>query len=81
MAGRTKLGIIVGTIYGISILWGSVYQSIAAGPLTILATLVLGIAAGLISGGLLFSLIAMCPGEEERKAAVSAHPGDYRAAA
>jgi hypothetical protein len=81
MERRTKLRIVVGAIYGISILWGAFYQSIAEDPLTILATLVLGIGAGVISGGLLFTLIAMCPGEEKRKAAVSAHPGDYRAAA
>lgn len=81
MERRTKLGIVVGAIYGMSILWGAFYQSISEGPLTILATLVLGLGAGLISGGLLFTLIAMCPGEEKRKSAVSARSEDYRAAA
>ena len=78
MKRRTKLGIVVGAIYGMAILWGAFYQSLSDGPLTILATLVLGIGAGVISGGLLFTLIAMCPAAEERTAA---HPEDYRAAA
>ncbi len=81
MKRRTKVGIVVGAIYGMSILWGAFYQSLSEGALTILATVVLGIGAGLISGGLLFALIAMCPAEEEKKAVSSAHPGDYRAAA
>ena len=81
METRTKLGIVIGAIYGMSILWGAFYQSLSEGALTILATLVLGSGAGLISGGLLFTLIAMCPAGEEKRESSSAHPEDYRAAA
>jgi hypothetical protein len=81
MERRTKLGIVVGAIYGVSILWGAFYQSISEGALTILATVVLGSGAGLISGGLLFTLIAMCPAEEKKRLASSTDSADYRAAA
>lgn len=78
---RRTFGIVVGLIYGITIAWGAFYQAIAEDSLMILATVVLGLGAGAISGGLLFALIALCPGEQVEHSVSSAHPDDYRAAA
>ncbi len=80
MTGRTKLGIVVGVVYAVLITWGAFYQALSDTGLMLLATVTLGLGAGLISGGLLFALIAMCPSDKERAAAAQ-HPQDYRAAA
>jgi hypothetical protein len=80
MKGRTKLGIIVGVVYGLMIAWGAFYQSLTDSGMMILATVTLGLGGGLIAGGLLFMLIAMCPSEEEERASTR-HPDEHRAAA
>ena len=80
MRSRTKLGITVGGVYGILIAWGAFYQALADTGLMILATVTLGLGGGLIAGGLLFSLIAMCPNENEETAAAE-HRDEYRTAA
>ena len=81
MERRTRLGIIVGVIYGALVLVGAAYQGLSGGALMILATTALGLGGGLIAGGLLFAMIAMCPSEEEEEPALSAHPDEYRPAA
>ena len=78
---RRTLGFVVGIVYGLTIAWGAFHQALAGDGLMILATVVLGLGAGVISGGLLFALIAMCPGKDVEHSAVSALPEDYRAAA
>jgi hypothetical protein len=67
MEGRTRLGIVLGTVYGALVLLGSVYQGFYDGALIVLATAALGIGGGLIAGGLLFANIALCPSEGKQK--------------
>lgn len=81
MTGRTWFGVITGVIYGLAIFYGAVYQGLTGGALIILATAALGVGAGLIAGGLLFFMIAMCPVEEKKHPAIGDHAEDYRAAA
>ena len=78
---RRTLGFAVGIVYGLTITWGAFYQALAGDGLMILATVVLGLGAGVISGGLLFALIAMCPSDTERAAAAPQNPETFRAAA
>ena len=80
MNNHKQLGVIVGLIYGVIIFVGAVYQAFASDLLLILATAALGIGGGLVAGGLLFMMIAMCPSEDKERAASDRAEG-YRAAA
>ena len=81
MNKRMLAGIIAGLIYGFAIFWGAVYQALPVGSLITLATAAIGFAGGLIGGGLLFLIIAVCPAEERKEAKLTELPEEYRAAA
>ena len=81
MKKRTFAGIITGLIYGVAIFWGAIYQTLPAGGLITLAAASIGLAGGLIGGGLLFLMIAVCPVEEKKEAMLPEFPEEYRAAA
>ena len=80
MNNHKKLGIVFGVIYGVIIFAGAVYQALASDALLIIATAALGMGGGVIAGGLLFMMIAMCPSEDKEKAA-SDGAEKYRTAA
>ena len=81
MNKRTLAGIVTGLIYGVAIFWGAIFQALPVGGLVILATAAVGLAGGLIGGGLLFLMIAVCPVEEKKEAKLPEFPEEYRAAA
>jgi hypothetical protein len=81
MNKHTLAGIITGLIYGVAIFWGAVYQTLSVGGLITLAAGAIGLAGGLIGGGLLFLMIAVCPVEERKEAKLPELPEEYRAAA
>ena len=81
MTIRTWAGMIIGLIYGVAIFWGAVYQTLAVGGLVTLAASAIGLAGGLIGGGLLYLIVAVCPAEEKKEAMHPELPEEYRAAA
>jgi hypothetical protein len=81
MQTRTWIGIILGVVYGVVILWGAVFQALPVGGLVTLAAAAVGLAGGLIGGALLFLMIAVCPVQERKEAKLPEFPEEYRAAA
>jgi hypothetical protein len=81
MNKRILAGIIIGLIYGVAIFWGAIYQTLPVGGLVTLAVAAIGLAGGIIAGGLLFLLIAVCPVEERKEAKLPELPEEFRAAA
>jgi hypothetical protein len=81
MNKRTLAGIITGLIYGVAIFWGAIYQTLPVGGLITLATAAIGLAGGMIGGGLLFVMVAVCPVEERKEAELPELPEEFRAAA
>lgn len=81
MSKRMLAGIVTGLIYGVVIFWGAVFLAPPAGGLITLAAASIGLAGGLIGGGLLFLMIAVCPVEEKKEEKLPELPEEYRAAA
>lgn len=81
MNKRMLAGIITGLVYGVAIFWGAVYQTLPVGGFITLAVAAIGLSGGLIGGGLLFLIIAVCPVDERKEAKVPELHEEYRAAA
>ena len=81
MNKRMLAGIITGLVYGVAIFWGGVYQTLPVGGFITLAVAAIGLSGGLIGGGLLFLIVAVCPVDERKEAKVPELHEEYRAAA